>query len=378
MNVTLCLTHDCNLRCAYCYAGRKHGRRMTWETAQRAIDFALEHAVRRAALTGEPPEAQLGYFGGEPLLEWDLLKRSSAYADEAAARLGLGLKKTVTTNMTLLDAARAEWLREHGFYVGLSLDGNAAMHDTLRRFQDGRGSHATCAAALAHYSGPEARAEVIVVADPRNVRHLAASVGWLIAEDIRSIAINPNFYVEWPEDALDEWRDAYGGIGELYADCYRREIPVRVNVFDGKIRVRIKEGYAACDKCGFGSEEVAVAPSGNLYPCERSVGDDTTEALCIGTVSGGFDAAKRAAVVACRGNTVAECEGCPVQARCMNWCGCINYATTGAANRVAGIVCFHERMAIEAADRVAAALFAESNPSFLAKFYGAAVREVTR
>ena len=92
MNVTLCLTHDCNLRCAYCYAGRKHGRRMTWETAQRAIDFALEHAVRRAALTGEPPEAQLGYFGGEPLLEWDLLKRSSAYADEAAARLGLGLK----------------------------------------------------------------------------------------------------------------------------------------------------------------------------------------------------------------------------------------------------------------------------------------------
>ena len=169
MNVTLCLTHDCNLRCAYCYAGLKQERRMTWETAKRAIDFAFEHAVSRARLMGKAPEAQLGYFGGEPLLEWDLLTRSSAYADEEAARLGLGLKKTVTTNMTLLDVAKIDWLRENAF----------------------------------------------------------------------------------------------------------------------------KEGYAACDKCGFGLDEVAVAASGNLYPCERIVGDDTNTELCLGTVFDGFDGAQR-------------------------------------------------------------------------------------
>jgi uncharacterized protein len=371
MNLTLCLTHDCNLRCAYCYAGRKDARRMTWETAKRAVDFAFEQTLKRASVMGLPPEAQVGFFGGEPLLEWDLLKRSAAYADQEAVRLGVALKKTVTTNMTLLDAGRAEWLRELGFYVGLSLDGSAAMHDALRRFPDGSGSHAACAEALAFYRGAAARAEVIVVADPRTIGELAGSVAWLLSEDIWNIAINPNFYIEWPEDALGEWRVAYERIGELYAACYRRNEPVRVNVIDGKIRVRLKEGYAACDTCGFGIDEVAVAPSGNLYPCERIVGDDTNEALRLGTVSGGFDAERRAAVVACRGNTVSECEECPVRARCMNWCGCINYATTGAVNRVAGIVCFHERMAIEAADRVAAALFAERNAAFLAKFYGA-------
>lgn len=376
MNLTLCLTHDCNLRCVYCYAGRKEARRMSWATAKRAVDFALEQTLRRAHVMGLPPEAQVGYFGGEPLLEWDVLQRSAAYADEESARLGVALTKTVTTNASLLDAARAEWLRLHGFYVGLSLDGNAAMHDTLRRYPDGSGSHAACAAALAHYRGCEARAEVIVVADPRNVSHLSESVEWLIAQDIWNIAVNPNFYVEWPEAALNEWKNAYGKIGEFYAGCYRRGLPVRVNVFDGKIRVRVKDGYAACDTCGFGIDEVAVAPSGNLYPCERIVGDDTNEALRIGTVFDGFDAARRAAVAACRGNTVEACKACPVQARCMNWCGCINYATTGAANRVAGIVCFHERMAIEAADRVAAALFAEHNPAFLEKFYCEAIQDV--
>lgn len=370
MNVTLCLTHDCNLRCTYCYAGRKQDKRMAWATAKRAIDFSFEHAINHARLTGRGPAAQLGYFGGEPLLEWELLKRSSAYADEAAARLGLELKKTVTTNMTLLDAARIGWLRENAFYVGLSLDGNAAMHDTLRHFPDGSGSHAACIKMLGHFAGPDAPAEVIVVVDPRNVAHLVDSVEWLMAQDIRSIALNPNFYVDWPEAALEVWREAYAQIGRLFIDAYRRQAPVRINVFDGKIKVRIKEGYAACDMCGFGLDEVAVAASGNLYPCERIVSDDTHAALCLGNVFDGFDEVKRRKIVACRGNIVEECRECPLQARCMNWCGCINYATTGAVNEVAGIVCFHEKLAIQAADEAASILYAERNPGFLAKFYG--------
>jgi len=373
MNFTLCLTHDCNLRCAYCYAGRKEARRMAWETARRAIDFCFEQTCQRATVWREPHKAQLGFFGGEPLLEWELLRRAADYADEEARRLGIALKKTVTTNATLLTSERAAWLRERDFYVGLSIDGNAAMHDALRRFPDGRGSHEDCVRALSHYAGSSAQAEVIVVVDPRNVQHLSESVGWLISQGIGSISLNPNFYVAWPDSALEVWTTAYARIGDRYADEFRRGSPVRINVFDGKIRVRIKEGYAACDKCGFGVDEVAVAPSGNLYPCERIVGDDTNEALRIGTVFDGFDAVRRAEVTARRGNTVAECQDCPVQARCMNWCGCINYATTGASDRVAGIVCFHERMSIEAADRVAAALYAERNPVFLAKFYGAAV-----
>jgi uncharacterized protein len=371
MDFTLCLTHDCNLRCAYCYAGPKSGRRMTWDTARRAIDFCFDQTLRHADLVGGPPKAQIGYFGGEPLLEWRLLMRSAEYAARQAIRSGIDLKKTVTTNMTLLDATKAAWLKAHGFYLGLSLDGNAAMHDTLRRRADGAGSHADAAKALRFFRGPDQKAEVIVVVDPRNVAHLADAVEWLLAHDALNIALNPNFYRAWPKPALTAWRRACERVGDLYIQMYRRATPVRINVLDGKIKARIKGGYAACDRCGFGEREIAVAASGNIYPCERLVGDDTNAEMRIGNVFDGFDAAKRQSVLACRGNTLAECEDCSARDRCMNWCGCINYATTGAANRVDGIVCHHERMAIAVADRVGATLFAERNPAFLRNFYAA-------
>ena len=370
MDFTLCLTHACNLRCSYCYAGAKSNRRMSWQVAQRSVDFCLERAVNRARLLGQPADAQIGFFGGEPLLEWDLLQRSFTYAKAEAERLGVTLRRTVTTNMSLLDESRAEWLRTQGFHIGLSLDGNAAMHDTLRRFPDGRGSHAACAAALRFFRGADSGAEVIVVIDPRNVAHLADSVAWLVSEDARHISLNPNFYCEWPEPALAAWTDACERIGDLYIDRYRQSSPVRINVIDGKIRTRLQDGYAACDRCGFGEHEIAIAASGNIYPCERIVADDAcNESLCLGNVFAGFDPARRGRVLAARGNTVGECASCDLRPRCMNWCACINYATTGAIDQVAGIVCHHEKMVIAVADRVGAALYAESNPAFLARFY---------
>ena len=370
MNVTLCLTHACNLRRAYCYAGAKSPRRMAWETAQRAIDFAFDRALATARRCHRPARAQLGFFGGEPLLEWELLQRSTDHALARAARDGIDLKLTATTNMTLLDDAKLAWLRARNFYLGLSLDGNAAMHDALRRAADGRGSHAEAARILPAFRGPAPRAEVILVVDPRNVEHLADSVAWLLAEDIRNLALNPNFYIDWPAAALATWHAACERIADLYLERYRAGVPVRVNIIDGKIRVHIKEGYEGCDRCGFGEHEIAVAASGNLYPCERIVGDDTNEELRLGDVFAGFDGARRRRVLAARGNVDPECAQCAARTRCMNWCGCINYATTGSANRVGGIVCHHEQMVIAIADRVGATLYAERNPAFLAKFYG--------
>ena len=230
MDFTLCLTHACNLRCAYCYAGEKHAVRMRWETARKAVDFSLGQTLKHAAAKGRAPAAQLGFFGGEPLLEWKLLQDATRHASEEAGRLGIPLKKTVTTNMTLLDEAKAAWLMENHFWVGLSLDGNAAMHDTLRVDSHGCGSHAKCMAALAYYRGSQANGEVIVVIDPRNVAHLAESVEWLIAEDIRNIALNPNFMIDWPDPALHVWRAAYERIADLYANSYRQAQPVRINV----------------------------------------------------------------------------------------------------------------------------------------------------
>ena len=380
MVITLCLTHACNLRCAYCYAGRKRARHMTWPTARRAVEFALEQSCITARLSGSEAKCQLGFFGGEPFLRWPLLRRATLYAEKESARRGVRLIKTVTTNMTLLDAPKVRWLRAHGFYVGLSIDGHAAMHDRLRVRPGGRGSHAACSRALAlltRLPAPSPRAdgtgfryEAIVVPDPRNVGLLAAGVEWLAEQGVRQISINPNFYIDWPKPARAAWRRAYERVARFYAARYRAGDPVKVNVLDGKIRTHLKGGYEACDRCGFGEREAAVSPAGHLYPCERLVGEDNRTELRLGNVFDGFDPVRRAAVLACRGNRTPSCRSCGLRHRCMNWCGCINHATTGATDQVAGIVCFHERMSIAVADRVAEALYQERNPAFMAAFYG--------
>lgn len=374
MDLTLCLTHACNLRCRYCYAGPKFPRRMEWETARKAIGFAMENTAEQARLSGREAKCQIGFFGGEPLLEWDTLRRATEHALALAETAGVRLVPTVTTNMTLLDAPKAEWLRERGFHVGLSLDGNAAMHDTLRRTAGGAPSHARCAPALEFYKGPEAAGEVIVVLDPENISFLADSFEWLVEKDIRRVSFNPNHTAHWNDAALAEWRAQYARVAEIYVETYRRGTPWHVNVLDGKIRVRINGGYRPCDRCGFGETEVAVSAAGWFYPCERLVGDDTDAALRIGHVDSGFDAAARGRILANRGNTVAECATCPASDRCANWCGCVNYAATGFINRVPGLVCFHEKLCIETADRAAAILFGERNPAFLAKYYGRFLR----
>jgi uncharacterized protein len=370
MDLTLGLTHDCNLRCGYCYAGKKSHRSMSWRTAKAAIDFAIRETIDTPPWHSETREMQLGFFGGEPTIEWDLLTKAMEYTETSTTDAGITLKKTLTTNGTLLTDKRISWLKQHNVYIGLSMDGNREMHDSFRTFRNGKSCHARCTSVMHKlFSELESNVELIVVVDPRNVQYLPDSLRWLVGEGITNISLNPNFYIEWPDSAQTEWKRAYELAGELYLENYREGKHITINFIDGKIRTRIKDGYAACDRCSFAEIEIAVAPSGRMYPCERLISDDTDDDMCVGDVFSGFNGNKRSSLIVNKGNVDEDCAKCGFRARCMNWCGCINYATTGAINRVDGVVCFHEQMTIGIADKVAKALYAEANPYFLAKFY---------
>lgn len=374
MTLTLCLTHDCNLRCGYCYAGRKVCRAMSRETARAAIRFGVEQTRATAPETAAaPPRMQLGFFGGEPLLEWDLLRWAHEDAVRQAAEAGVALDFTVTTNLTQLDGEKAAWLCGRRYHLGLSLDGNAAMHDTWRVDSAGRGSHADCIRALAHLASTGVAAELICVVDPRNLRHLADSVEWMAERFAWKIALNPNFAADWNDASLALLTAEYERIGDFYVRRYRDGRPVRINVIDGKIRTHLQGGYRECDRCSMGEQELAVSAAGNLYPCARLVGDDDRAELRIGNVHEGFDSVRRLHFLTHRGNRNAACDGCPVRERCMNWCGCVNYVTSqGRTDHVGPFTCFHEKLSIAVADRIAEALWQERNPAFLRTLYGSA------
>ena len=126
MNLTLCLTHDCNLACTYCYAGAKRRDTMTRHVADTALEFAIERTTETL---------QLGFFGGEPLMEWALLQYATEQAEAATKRSGIRLLPTVTTNATLLTEERAEWLGRTRFLRGGLhgwQPGHARYHAALR------------------------------------------------------------------------------------------------------------------------------------------------------------------------------------------------------------------------------------------------------
>ncbi|MBI5527132.1 MAG: hypothetical protein HY897_12425 [Deltaproteobacteria bacterium] len=128
-------------------------------------------------------------------------------------------------------------------------------------------------------------------------------------------------------------------------------------------------GFAGTLDCDFGGCYAAVAPSGNIYPCQRSLNEDRGGPLCIGNVFDGLLTERKRAIHACQGACNPACRECVLRPRCRNWCGCVNAALSGDAATVPGVVCFHERMAIEAADRAANTLFAEQNPAFMRTYY---------
>ncbi len=370
MDITLCLTHDCTLRCAYCYGGGKFRRAMSRETALRAIDFAFAEVMRGSALRKRQERLVLGFFGGEPLLEWDLLRQCTDYAQAVAAQTGTPLSLTLTTNMTLLDRERAEWLKSQGFHMGLSLDGSREMHDACRKTAGGSGSHDLCIEALGYFTDYWYKAEVITVVTPANARFLAGSLSDLYGRGVRRLCLNLDYGAPWSPADFERLEAGADEAARIFVESFRADDPFPIANLSAKIHAQVEGGYKESDKCRFGEGELAVSAAGHFYPCARLVGQDDQESLRIGHVSIGYDRARQLALISRRGNRNPECPACPLNNRCINWCGCVNYVSSKESpDQASSFVCRTERLFARQADRAAELLWGERNTSFLRYFY---------
>lgn len=364
MDAILHLTHDCQLDCAYCYSGRKRGDTMPWEVARQALDMAFDQS---------PPDAAtpitVGFFGGEPLLEMDLIRRSVAHAEARSSADGKPVRFAVTTNGLALDHAAADLLAEKGTDLTFSMDGGRPAQEACRPYADGSSSFDDTERALRHALDYFSDLAVCAVVTPENVRHLPESIDFLLKTGIRRLFLNPNFFASWQEEQLALWRQGYQHAAARFAQAFRRGDALNVNFITAKVITHLKGGYDPCECCDFGAKEVAVAPSGNIYPCQRMVGEDVETLGLMGNVFSGLDREKLRELAAGREVRSPQCLTCDLRRRCRNWCSCVNHRLTGRFDQVGGLVCWHERMAIEVADEVASRLFAEKDPTFLRTFY---------
>ena len=362
MNFTLSLTHDCQFRCSYCYAGEKIKKVMSETTIDKAINFLFTHKFSKL---------EFGFFGGEPLLEWENIQYATKKIEKIASERNIKTNRTITTNGALLTEEKVKWLREHAFYMVISLDGNESMHNTHRKYANGEGTFNDVIKGLKnlqkYYGSKEYSVNLVVT--PQNVKYLSDSIRYLYTKlGITDIALADDLYSDW-DDYAEIWEKEYKKIADFYIEMFRKDNFIKISFIDDKIATGIKGGYDACKTCSFGENDVIVAPSGNLYPCERLIANDDNDEMIIGNIFTGYDIKKKFNLLKLRGNTNEECKTCEYKPRCMNFCGCTNYTVTKSINTAFGTLCFNQKMSIETADYVSETLYAEKNPLFMKIFY---------
>jgi len=333
---------------------------MPLETARRAVDMVLDSGA---------PLNQVGYFGGEPLVRFDLMKEITRYVRERTSDSDKPVTMVCTTNGTLLDGERLDWLVQNDFHLGVSLDGVPGAHDACRVKPDGSGSSSEVEAGLRRALDKGLPVKTISVVDPASVDLMPDSLAYLLGLGVRSMSFNLNYEADWDDAARDRFTVAINRFADAYADAWRQGFAFKANILDAKIISHLKMGFACSDRCDFGCNEVAVSPSGKLYPCDRLIGEDTRDDVIIGTVESGVDIAARDRLIEAKNAVLEGCKECELLPRCMHWCGCVNHAMTGKVGEVSGLLCWFEQEIIAAADRVAEQLFAEQSPAFLRRFY---------
>jgi uncharacterized protein len=362
MKLTLSLTHQCNLACRYCYAGRTNKSDMSVETAKKCVDLALETLPEKNSLS-------VGFFGGEPLLRFDLIRRISDYARRKAQALKKSVVISVTTNGTRVTPEVVDFAVDHGVQLCFSLDGPADVHDRNRIYRGGRGSFDDVINGIERAQKRLIPIQVNAVFGPETVGDLPRSLEFFVESGIPSIHFSPDIMAVWPDRPGPLVQDAFAQVAERYIGCFQRGREVAVNLLDSKMLLFIKGGYDAADKCTMGDGEWGIAPSGNIYPCERFIGEDEDSPFCLGNIHTGLDAGRRCALRLRRGNHNLECPTCKLRKYCMNWCGCTNYFMSGQTDMTAPMMCALEQAAIQAARHVFSTLVNAGNALFTDHLY---------
>ena len=274
----LCLhiAHDCNLACKYCFAeeGEYHGRRamMSYEVGKKALDFLVANSGNRVNL-------EVDFFGGEPLMNWQVVKDLVAYGRSLEKPHNKKFRFTLTTNGVLLNEEVQEFLNKEMSNVVLSIDGREEVHDHMRPFRGGQGSYAEIVPKFQRLAESRNQMNYYVRGTfTHNNLDFASDVLHLADLGFKQISVEPVVGDENEPYALKE-EDIPGLLEEydrLAAQLVERTKEGRgVNFFH--FMVDLEGGPCVAKRltgCGSGTEYLAVTPWGDLYPCHQFVGKD--------------------------------------------------------------------------------------------------------
>ncbi|MBQ2326042.1 MAG: thioether cross-link-forming SCIFF peptide maturase, partial [Clostridia bacterium] len=344
----LCLhvAHTCNLNCEYCFAsqGKYHGERavMSFEVGKRAIDFLVENSGTRRNL-------EVDFFGGEPLMNWQVCKDIVAYARSIEKEKGKNFRFTLTTNGMLVDDEVIDFANREMHNVVLSLDGRQHIHDRLRRDYAGKGSYETIVPKFKKFVEARGGKDYYMrgtfthnnVDFTEDIFHMA---------DLGFTELSMEPVVCAPDDPSALTKEDLPKLFEQYEilakDMLRRKREGKPITFYHYM-IDLKNGpciYKRISGCGSGTEYMAVTPWGELFPCHQFVGDDK---YSMGNIWDGVtNESVRNQFKNCNVYARTECKDCWAKLYCSGGCAANAYHATGSINGIYEYGCelFKKRM----------------------------------
>lgn len=354
----LCLhiAHDCNLACKYCFAeeGEYHGRRalMSFEVGKKALDFLIANSGNRRNL-------EVDFFGGEPLMNWQVVKDLVAYGREQEKIHDKNFRFTITTNGVLLNDEIQEFVNKEMDNVVLSLDGRQEVNDHMRPFRNGKGSYELIVPKFQKLAESREQQKYYVRGTfTRENLDFSKDVLHFADLGFEQISIEP--VVGEDTDFYSIQKEHLPKIFEEY-DILAKELIKRekegrgVNFFHFMIDL---DGGPCISKrlsgCGSGTEYLAVTPWGDLYPCHQFVGD---EDFLMGNVDDGITRPEIAEEFrGCSVYSKDKCKNCFAKFYCSGGCMANAYKFHGSIHNTYDVGCEMERKRVECAIMMKAAL----------------------
>ena len=358
----LCLhiAHDCNLACKYCFAeeGEYHGRRalMSFEVGKKALDFLIRNSGNRRNL-------EVDFFGGEPLMNWEVVKDLVQYGRSREEKYNKKFRFTLTTNGVLLNDEVMEFVNREMSNVVLSLDGRKEVNDKMRPFRNGTGSYDLIVPKFQKLADSRNQTNYYVRGTfthdnldfSQDVIHYAdlgfqqMSMEPVVGDDSEPYAIR--------EEDLPKIMEEYDTLAKEFIK--RKKEGRGFNFFH--FMIDLEQGPCVAKRlsgCGSGTEYLAVTPWGDLYPCHQFVG---REDFLLGNVDEGItrtdicDEFKMCNVYAKE-----KCRSCFAKYYCSGGCAANSYQFHGSITDAYDIGCEMERKRVECAIMIKAALAEDS------------------
>ena len=332
----LCLhvAHTCNLNCSYCFAsqGKYQGERalMSFEVGKQAFDFLIKNSGTRRNL-------EVDFFGGEPLMNWDVVKQLVAYARSIEKQYNKNFRFTFTTNGVLIDDEVIDFLNKEMHNVVLSLDGRKEVNDHFRKNYAGKGSYDTIVPNFQRLVEKRGGKDYYVrgtfthnnVDFTNDLFHMA---------DLGFTELSMEPVVCPPDDPYALTKEDLPKLFEQYEilakEMIRRKKEGRGFTFYHYM-LDLKNGpciYKRITGCGSGTEYMAVTPWGELFPCHQFVGDPK---YSLGNIWDGVtNTAVQDEFLSCNAYARPECKDCWAKLYCSGGCAANAYHATGSINGI--------------------------------------------